>query len=304
MRILVVGCGAREHALCWRLSQDPGVGAHRLRARQRRARPHFDTAAVDPADPDAMLALAAREQHRPHRRRPRSAARTRRRRSRSRRAADRSSVRPAAPRSSRRARRSRKTFMARHGVPTARSRVCASAEEALDAIRRGELGDRVVVKADGLAAGKGVVVAEDAVEAETAVRAAMVDRAFGDAGERVVLEERLHGPGALVLRHRRRRATPCRSWPRRITSASSTTTAGRIPAGWARLRRRRCVDASVARRDPRRPIVRPVLNGMIAEGTPYSRVPLLRADADTATVRRSSSSTCASAIPRRRSCSR
>ena len=49
--------------------------------------------------------------------------------------------------------------MARHRVPTARYRVCASADERLRAIRAGEFGDRLVVKADGLAAGKGVVVA-------------------------------------------------------------------------------------------------------------------------------------------------
>ena len=84
--------------------------------------------------------------------------------------------------------------MARHAVPTARYRVCTDAAEALDVIRRGELGDRVVVKADGLAAGKGVVVAESPAEAERAVTAAMVDRAFGDAGAAVVLEERLEGP--------------------------------------------------------------------------------------------------------------
>ena len=54
-----------------------------------------------------------------------------------------------------------KEFMARHGVPTARYRVCQSADEALACVRGGELGESVVVKADGLAAGKGVVVAPD-----------------------------------------------------------------------------------------------------------------------------------------------
>lgn len=87
-----------------------------------------------------------------------------------------------------------KDFMARHRVPTARYRVCGSADEAMEAVRRREFGDRVVVKADGLAAGKGVVVAEDPAEAEAAIRAAMVDRAFGEAGTRLVLEECLTGP--------------------------------------------------------------------------------------------------------------
>jgi phosphoribosylamine--glycine ligase len=84
--------------------------------------------------------------------------------------------------------------MQRHGVPTARYRVCRSADDAVAAIRAGEFGESLVVKADGLAAGKGVVVAESRDQAEDAVRAAMVDRAFGDAGSRVVLEERLEGP--------------------------------------------------------------------------------------------------------------
>ena len=55
-----------------------------------------------------------------------------------------------------------KDFMARHGVPTAAFRVCQSAADALDAIARDELGYPLVIKADGLAAGKGVVIAEDA----------------------------------------------------------------------------------------------------------------------------------------------
>ena len=87
-----------------------------------------------------------------------------------------------------------KDFMARHQVPTARYRVCASATEASDAITRGELGFPVVVKADGLAAGKGVVIAEDRASALATVEEAMVARRFGAAGDRVVLEECLVGP--------------------------------------------------------------------------------------------------------------
>ena len=87
-----------------------------------------------------------------------------------------------------------KDFMHRHGVPTARYRVASSADDAIDAIRSGEFGDALVVKADGLAAGKGVVVADDRRTAEDAVRSAMLDRTFGDAGARIVLEERLAGP--------------------------------------------------------------------------------------------------------------
>jgi phosphoribosylamine---glycine ligase len=89
-----------------------------------------------------------------------------------------------------------KHFMARHGVPTARFLDCATADEALAAIARGDLGFPIVIKADGLAAGKGVVIADDRATAEAAVRDAMVERRFGSAGDRVVLEEFLVGQEA------------------------------------------------------------------------------------------------------------
>jgi phosphoribosylamine--glycine ligase len=89
-----------------------------------------------------------------------------------------------------------KDFMARHRVPTAAFRVCESADEALTIIRRGEFTFPLVLKADGLAAGKGVVIAEDAATAEAVVGAMMIDRRFGDAGGRVVLEEFLVGQEA------------------------------------------------------------------------------------------------------------
>ncbi len=89
-----------------------------------------------------------------------------------------------------------KDFMSRHGVPTARFKTCASAEEALATIARGEFGYPLVLKADGLAAGKGVVIAEDRAAAEAAVRAVMLDRRFGSAGDRIVLEEFMVGDEA------------------------------------------------------------------------------------------------------------
>ena len=87
-----------------------------------------------------------------------------------------------------------KTFMARHGVPTARFHVAQSLDDARMHIRQGTFGFPVVLKADGLAAGKGVVIAEDASEADAAIVAAMADRKFGGAGERLVIEECLSGP--------------------------------------------------------------------------------------------------------------
>jgi phosphoribosylamine--glycine ligase len=87
-----------------------------------------------------------------------------------------------------------KEFMSRHGIPTARFRVCNSGDEARRIVASGELGFPVVVKADGLAAGKGVVVAADRDEADAAIGSMMDARTFGDAGARVVLEECLVGP--------------------------------------------------------------------------------------------------------------
>ena len=96
-----------------------------------------------------------------------------------------------------------KEFMARHNIPTARYRVAASATEAREILRGGELGGEdvgVVVKADGLAAGKGVVVAQDAAEAEQAVVGMMEGGRVGkDAAQRVLLEETLVGREASLL---------------------------------------------------------------------------------------------------------
>ena len=201
MRILVLGSGAREHALAWKLGQEPGVdylvcapGNAGMNAASRFSRtPSFATAPLDPLDTAAVVRFVV--DHR----------------------IDLTVVGPEAPlgrgladRLGAEGRRVfgptkaaaqletskafAKDFMHRHAVPTARYRVCANADDAIAAIRSGEFGEALVVKADGLAAGKGVVVAPDRATAESAVRSAMVDRSFGDAGARVVLEELLHGP--------------------------------------------------------------------------------------------------------------
>jgi phosphoribosylamine---glycine ligase len=96
-----------------------------------------------------------------------------------------------------------KDFMSRHGIPTARYRVTDSAEEALEILRSGEFGredSAVVVKADGLAAGKGVVVARTRAEAEGAVGNLMLDGTVGaEAARRVVIEEALVGRESSLL---------------------------------------------------------------------------------------------------------
>lgn len=87
-----------------------------------------------------------------------------------------------------------KIFMQAHGIPTARHVTVASMPEALAALRGFDRPP--VVKASGLAAGKGVTVAETHAEAEAAVRACLERRRFGSAGTEVVLEQRLLGEEA------------------------------------------------------------------------------------------------------------
>lgn len=90
-----------------------------------------------------------------------------------------------------------KAFMARHGIPTARFAIFddfARAERYLQ-----QVDYPVVIKASGLAQGKGVIVPRDADEAHAALRAIMVAREFGDAGNQVVIEERLEGPEVSLM---------------------------------------------------------------------------------------------------------
>jgi len=90
-----------------------------------------------------------------------------------------------------------KDFLARHRIPTAAYRTFTEIAPALAYLR--EQGAPLVVKADGLAAGKGVIVAMDLAEAEAAVRDMLAGNRFGDAGQRVVIEEYLEGEEASFI---------------------------------------------------------------------------------------------------------
>jgi phosphoribosylamine--glycine ligase len=193
VKILILGAGGREHALAWRLANDPdrhdlviSPGNPGLSGLGR----------LEPADllnPDAVVRLAEAER------------------------VDLTVVGPEAPLEKGLADRFRaagrpllgpsregalletskshaKRFMERLDIPTARFVVCRSAGDALGAVAGDQFGFPVVVKADGLAAGKGVTVAADRAEAEAAIRTIMVDRQFGAAGDEVVIEECLTGP--------------------------------------------------------------------------------------------------------------
>ena len=193
MKVLVVGSGGREHALAWKLSREAGVTEVLCAPGNAGIGAVARLVPVQAGDVEALAQLAERE------------------------AVDLTVVGPELPldrgiadlfasrglrlfgpsRAAAQLECSKvfaKNFMARHGIPTARFRVCTDADQARHIVASGELGFPVVVKADGLAAGKGVVVARDQVEARDAIRDAMEDRQFGDAGSRVVLEECMTGP--------------------------------------------------------------------------------------------------------------
>ncbi|MCJ7776066.1 MAG: ATP-grasp domain-containing protein, partial [Desulfobulbaceae bacterium] len=90
-----------------------------------------------------------------------------------------------------------KDFLARHNIPTASYKVFSDVEPAKDYVR--EQGAPIVIKADGLAAGKGVIIARSEAEAIAAVEGMLSGNAFGEAGHRVVVEECLEGEEASFI---------------------------------------------------------------------------------------------------------
>jgi phosphoribosylamine--glycine ligase len=160
-----------------------------------------------------------------------------------------------------------KAFMTRHGIPTARYRACDNAAEAHAMVASGEMGFPLVVKADGLAAGKGVVVAADRAAADGAVSAAMEDRQFGDAGSRLVLEECLAGPEVSFFAIcDGRRAAPLMSAQdhKRVSDGDEGPNTG----GMGAFTPSPLVDEAMQSRIMRE-VIDPVVNGLRAEGHAY-----------------------------------
>lgn len=91
-----------------------------------------------------------------------------------------------------------KNLMKKYGIPTAKYEVFDNSADALAYVRDNGL-EQVVVKADGLALGKGVLIAQSMQEAEQAIKTIMEDKKFGDSGNKVVIEEFLTGPEVSVL---------------------------------------------------------------------------------------------------------
>ena len=90
-----------------------------------------------------------------------------------------------------------KNLMKRYGIPTARYEVFDDSAKALAYLKTASF--PIVIKADGLALGKGVLIPQDLPEAEAAVKSIMEDKAFGDSGSEIVIEECLTGPEVSVL---------------------------------------------------------------------------------------------------------
>ncbi len=196
MKILVVGSGGREHALAWKLAQSkriqivlvaPGNGGTALDVRMKNVAITDPVALADFAQqeqvtltvvgPEAPLAAGIVDIFRE---RGMSIFGP------TRKAAQLESSKDFA-----------KAFMERHGIPTARYQTFSDAAAAHRYID--EQGAPIVIKADGLAAGKGVVVAMTLEEAHRAIDMMLSDNRFGDAGARVVVEEFLEGEEASFI---------------------------------------------------------------------------------------------------------
>ena len=193
MNILVIGSGGREHALYWKLSEspqteqiyaipgNPGMGASAAielddhAAILRFAKEHEIGLVVVGPEVPLMNGLVDEIEA--------------------------AGIRAFGPRANAAEIEGSKSFakdlMKKYGIPTARYEVFTAAEPARAYIR--QEGAPIVVKADGLAAGKGVIVAMTEQEALDAVDAIMEDHSFGDAGARVVIEEFMEGEEASLL---------------------------------------------------------------------------------------------------------
>jgi phosphoribosylamine--glycine ligase len=190
MTVLVVGGGGREHALVWKLAQSSRVDRILCAPGNAGTAMLADNFSVKTTDLDGIVALAQREKVGlvvvgPDD--PLAAGLVDRLQ-----AAGIRAFGPTAAAARFEASKSfAKDFMRRHGIPTAASEKFTDIESAR-AYARGQ-NYPLVIKADGLALGKGVTIAEDFPAAERALREALVEKIFGDAGSTVVLEEFLSG---------------------------------------------------------------------------------------------------------------
>jgi phosphoribosylamine--glycine ligase len=196
MKVLVVGGGGREHALAWKLSQSPGVSKVYCAPGNGGTLDAAENLPIDATDvhgladfatkneigltvvgPEAALSMGIVDLFEQQGLKIFGANKA---------AAEIESSKAFS-----------KHLMRKYNIPTAYYQVLDSPDDAIRYIR--EMGAPTVVKADGLAAGKGVIICRTVEEAEDAVKMIMVDRLFGNAGDRVVIEEFLEGEEASFL---------------------------------------------------------------------------------------------------------
>ncbi|MDH5824897.1 phosphoribosylamine--glycine ligase [Luteimonas sp. RD2P54] len=203
MKVLVIGAGGREHALAWKLAQSAGVDevlvapGNAGTAAEEKCR----NVEIGTGDLDGLLSLARREGVAftvvgPEG--PLVAGIV----DRFREAGQRIFGPSAAAARLEGSKAYAKDFLARHGIPTGSYRVFTGAEAALEHVQahaENSGGAPIVIKADGLAAGKGVIVAMTLAEAEAAITDMLSGYAFGEAGARVVVEEFLEGEEASFI---------------------------------------------------------------------------------------------------------
>ena len=265
MKLLVVGSGGREHALAWRLLKSDGVtqvfvapgNGGTAREPGLRNIPITDIAdlaefaarekvAFTVVGPEAPLAAGIVDLFREKRLRifgpTRAAARL-------------ESSKDFA-----------KAFMSRHGIPTADYQTFSDADLAHAWVN--ERGAPIVVKADGLAAGKGVVVAQTLAEAHAAIDAMLVDNRMGDAGARVVIEEFLEGEEAsFIVMVDGRNILPLASSQdhKRLADGDQGPNTG----GMGAYSPAPVITPEVHARAMRE-VIRPTVEAMAAEGLPYT----------------------------------
>ena len=196
MKVLVVGSGGREHALVWKMAQSPKVKKLYCAPGNAGIEDLATCLPIGAEDIDALVAFAKEEQIDltvvgPEA--PLTAGITDRLEAEGLKVFG-ASMKAAAIEASK---SFAKDLMTKYGIPTAAGRTFTRYKEAASYIR--EMGAPLVVKADGLAAGKGVIVCRTEKEAMAALDLIMKERAFGDAGDKVVVEECLTGEEASFL---------------------------------------------------------------------------------------------------------
>ena len=160
-----------------------------------------------------------------------------------------------------------KAFMVRHRIPTAAHEIHTDISSALAAVRSGRFGYPVVIKADGLAAGKGVIIATDLTTAEQAVQEILVEQRFGTAGATVVIEEHLKGEEAsffAICDGQTAFTLPSAQDHKRVFNGDEGPNTGGMGAFAPTPQMTDQIQARVISE-----IVEPVLAGMVAEGQPY-----------------------------------